>query len=122
MDLHVEIAAEKLFGIGPLAVTNSMLMMFVVMALIILGFWLVARNLQEVPGRWQGFLEMIVGFILGIVEGTAGRKASRALIPLVGGMFIFILFANYSGLPPGFGTIGFYRDEPASETHEITTE
>src|SRR4051794_18694421 len=121
MQIHVEIAAEKLFSIGPVDITNSMLTMFIVMALIIIGFWMGARNVQEVPGRWQGFLEMIVGFILGIVEGTAGRKASRALIPLVGGMFIFILFANYSGLLPGFGTIGFYRDEPASETHEITT-
>ena len=115
MDLHVEIAAEKLFKIGPLAVTNSMLMMFIVMALIIIGFWLVARNMQEVPGRWQGLLEMIVGFILGIVEGTAGRKASRQLIPLVGGIFIFILFANYSGLLPGVGTIGTWHTESTEE-------
>jgi len=121
MDLHVEIAAEKLFGIGPLAVTNSMLMMFIVMALIILGFWLVARNLQEVPGRWQGLIEMIVGFILGIVEGTAGRRASRQLIPLVGGIFIFILFANYSGLLPGVGTIGTWRTESTEEANAAST-
>jgi F-type H+-transporting ATPase subunit a len=110
MTIHVEIAAETLFKIGPIAVTNSMLTMFIVMGLIILGFWLVARNLKDVPGRWQGLLEMIVGFIMGIVEGTAGRKVSRALMPLVGGIFIFILFANYSGLLPGVGTIGKWKE------------
>jgi F-type H+-transporting ATPase subunit a len=115
MNIHVEIAAETLFHIGPIPVTNSMLTMFLVMAGILLVGWWVARDLKEVPGRGQGLIEIIVGFILGIVEGTAGRKAARGLMPLVGGMFIFILFANYSGLLPGVGTIGLWR-EPEHET------
>lgn len=117
MEIHVEIAAETLFEVGPIAVTNSMLTMFIIMGLILLGGWLIARNLREVPGRAQGIVEMIVGFIMGILEGTAGRAVSRRLMPLVGGIFIFILFANYSGLFPGIGTIGIYRDaEHAEET------
>ncbi len=120
MEIHVEIAAETLFHVGPVPVTNSMLTMFLVMGVILLGGWLIARNLQVVPGRAQGMIEMIVGFIMGIVEGTAGRKASRQLMPLVGGLFIFILFANYSGLFPGVGTIGFYRESEHAE--EIHTE
>jgi F-type H+-transporting ATPase subunit a len=118
MEIHVEIAAETLFDVGPIAVTNSMLTMFIIMGLILLGGWLVARNLKEVPGRAQGLVEMIVGFIMGILEGTAGRTASRKLMPLVGGIFIFILFANYSGLFPGVGTVGIWREaEHAEETH-----
>jgi F-type H+-transporting ATPase subunit a len=96
-----------------------MLTMFIIMGLLLLVGWLVARNMKEVPGRAQGFVEIIVSFIMGIVEGTAGRRASRKLMPLVGGLFIFILFANYSGLFPGVGTIGIWREaehEPA--THE----
>lgn len=115
MEIHVEIAAETLFHIGPIPVTNSMLTMFIVMGGLLLVGWLIARNLQEVPGRAQALVEMIVGFILGIVEGTAGRSFARKLIPLVGSMFIFILFANYSGLLPGVGTIGVWR-EPEHET------
>src|SRR5687768_15630260 len=110
MEIHVEIAAETLFHVGPIPVTNSMLTMFAIMGLLLLVGWLVARNLKEVPGRGQGFVEIIVSFIMGIVEGTAGRRAARKLIPLVGGMFIFILFANYAGLLPGVGTVGVYRD------------
>ena len=117
MEIHVEIAAETLFDVGPIAVTNSMLTMFIIMGVLLLGGWLIARNLKEVPGRAQGLVEMMAGFILGILEGTAGRTAARRLMPLVGGIFIFILFANYSGLFPGVGTIGVWQDaEPAEET------
>ena len=115
MEIHVEIAAETLFHVGPIPVTNSMLTMFIVMGRLLLAGTLIARSLQEVPGRAQGLVEIIVGFILGIVEGTAGRSAARKMIPLVGGMFIFILFANWSGLFPGVGTIGVWR-EPEQRT------
>jgi F-type H+-transporting ATPase subunit a len=118
MEIHVEIAAETLFDIGPIPVTNSMLTMFIVMGLLLLAGRLIARNLKMVPGRTQAIAELIIGFILGIVEGTAGHAASRRLIPLVGGIFIFILFANFSGLLPGVGTVGVWRDEE----HEATTE
>ena len=122
MEIHVEIAAETLFKVGPIPVTNSMLTMFIIMTLVFVFFWLVARNLKVVPGRAQGLLEMLIGFIMGIVEGTAGRKASRQLMPLVGGIFIFIIFANYSGLLPGVGTVGIYKDEVEETTHESTPE
>jgi F-type H+-transporting ATPase subunit a len=127
MEIHVEIAAETLFDIGPIPVTNSMLTMFIIMAFVLISGWLIARNLKEVPGRAQGLVEMIVGFIMGIVEGTAGRKASRQLMPLVGGIFIFILFANYSGLFPGVGTVGIWREsehaaEHTTEEEDVTDE
>jgi F-type H+-transporting ATPase subunit a len=119
MEIHVEIAAETLFHVGPIPVTNSMLTMFLVMGFLLITGHLIARNMKTVPSRWQGLAEMIVGFILGIVEGTAGRRVARQLIPLVGSMFIFILFANYSGLLPGVGTVGIYRtSDHAEEIHE----
>src|SRR3954451_2023941 len=119
LDVHVEIAAETLFHIGPIPVTNSMLTMFLVMAfLIIVGTW-IARKAKDVPSRSQSLFEMIVEFILGLVESTAGKKQGRRLFPLVGGIFIFILVANYSGLPPGVGTTGFYPDD---ETTQSPTE
>src|SRR5215213_7260418 len=121
MDVHVEIAAETLFDLGPIPVTNSMLTMFIVMGLLILAGWLIARNAKEVPSRSQSILEMIVEFLLGLVESTAGRKLGRQIFPLVGGLFIFILFANYSGLLPGVGTIGVYRtEEEAAHTTAAT--
>jgi F-type H+-transporting ATPase subunit a len=117
MEVHVELAAEKLFSIGPIPVTNSMLMMFIVMGLLLLIFSSIARKAQVVPTRGQGVLEVIVEFLLGLVEGTAGKRLGRQIFPLVAGIFIFIAFANYSGLLPGVGTIGYYKEETTEEEH-----
>jgi F-type H+-transporting ATPase subunit a len=100
-----------------------MFMMFVVMALILIVFTIIARGAKYIPGRAQGVVEMIVEFILDLVEGTAGRRIGRRIFPLVAGIFIFILFANFSGLLPGVGTITLDKgdDSHAAET-TLTTE
>jgi F-type H+-transporting ATPase subunit a len=121
VDVHVEIAAETLFHVGPIPVTNSMLTMFIVMGLLLFAGWMIARNAKEIPSHSQSIFEMIAEFILGLVEASAGKRLGRQIFPLVGGIFIFIIFANYSGLLPGVGTVGFYKEEPAT-SGETTTE
>ncbi len=133
MEVHVEIAAETLFHLGPIPVTNSMLTMFLVMGALLLVGAHIARRAQVVPGRIQSVFELIVEFLLGLVEGTAGRRAGRRtgglcpgqlglrrIFPLIGGIFIFILFANYSGLLPGVGTIGYYEEQAETAVHGST--
>src|SRR5690348_8914963 len=121
MDIHVSIAAEPLFHIGPLPVTNSFLMMLIVMAGLILFGAYIARRATLVPGRLQAAFEMIVEFLLELVDGTAGRAAGRKIFPLIGGIFIFIAFANYVGVLPGVGTIGFYENEPVATAQHAAT-
>jgi F-type H+-transporting ATPase subunit a len=123
MELHVELAAETLFHIGPIPVTNSMLVMFLVMGFLLLIGSTIARRAQTIPtSHAQSIAEVIVEFLLGLVESTAGKRAGRRIFPLVGAVFIFILFANYSGLFPGVGTIGYWHEEVAEVTHEAETE
>lgn len=66
---------------------------------------------QLVPGRLQSIFEMVVEFLLGLVEGTAGKRLGRRIFPLIGGLFIFIIVANYTGLLPGIGTIGIWHEK-----------
>src|SRR5581483_8909583 len=121
MEVHVSLAPETLFHLGPLPVTNSFITMLIVMALLILVGAAIARNAKLIPGRWQAAYEMIVEFLLELVDGTAGRAAGRKIFPLVGGIFIFIAFANYVGVLPGVGTIGFYENEPAATEQHAST-
>ena len=122
-DLHISLAAETLFEIGPVSVTNSMLVMFLVMAAILIVFSLLARRAQTVPGRAQGVVELIVEFVLNLVESTAGKRIGRRIFPLVAGLFIFILFANLSGLLPGVGTIYVTKEEDeAAHAEDVTLE
>jgi F-type H+-transporting ATPase subunit a len=123
MDVHIELAAEELFKIGPFSVTNSFMTMLIVMALILIVGVFVARKAQMIPGRLQAAIELVLEFLLGLSESAGGRSLGRSVFPLVSGLFIFILFANYSGLLPGVGTVGVERDDPhAEEEHEETTD
>lgn len=119
MNVHVSLAAEALFHIGPIPVTNSMLTMFIVMALLLIVGRLIAVRAAIIPGRLQGAFEEIVEFMLGLVEGAAGRTLGRRVFPLVAGLFIFILFANYSGLFPGVGTIGYWHHETVTASGTV---
>jgi F-type H+-transporting ATPase subunit a len=116
MEVHVSIAAETLFHIGPIPITNSFLTMLIVMAVLLIVGAIIGRSARVIPAsRAQSVAELIVEFILSLVENTASsKKAARRIFPLVAGIFIFILFANYSGLFPGVGTIGVWHEEPAA--------
>ena len=118
MEIHISIAAETLFHVGPVPVTNSMLTMFIVMALLLIGGAAIARGANVVPGRWQGIFEVTAEFILNLVESTGGKSFGRRLFPMVGAIFIFIAVANYTGVLPGVGTIGVYHAEEAEAVEQ----
>jgi F-type H+-transporting ATPase subunit a len=120
MEIHIAIAPETLFTVGPINVTNSLFMTFVVMGLLLIVGAVIARNAKLVPGRWQSVFEVTASFILDLVESTGGRSFGRRIFPLVGAIFMFIVIANYSGLLPGVGTIGIYRTEPAAAEADAT--
>ncbi|HEY8597817.1 MAG TPA: F0F1 ATP synthase subunit A [Thermomicrobiales bacterium] len=116
---HVSLAAEKLFG-SP--ISNSMLTMFLVMIALILFFVVATRRVTTggataayaAPRGAQNFAEFVIESLLNLVEGTAGKKQGRVIFPLIATLFIFILSANYAGLLPGVGTIG-YCEHPEGE-------
>lgn len=107
-DMHIVLKAEALFHIGPIPITNSFFMMIVVMSLILIVGSIAARRITENPntgGRFGAAVEFIVGFLLNLTETTGGKKLGRRIFPLVSGLFIFIILANFSGLLPGVGSI-----------------
>jgi len=116
---HISLPAETLFSIGPLNVTNSMLTMFIVMVGLVIFFAYASRRLASgdraaiyaKPTGAQNFAEFVVEALANLAEGTAGRMLGRRVLPLVATLFIFILTANYAGLLPGVGTIGFCEHE-----------
>jgi F-type H+-transporting ATPase subunit a len=107
----ITLAPEELFSIGPISITNSNLTMIIVMVVLVILFFWITRNLQMVPGRKQALGEVTVEGLLGLAVSTSGNRAlSRRIFPLAATLFIFILFAFYSGLLPGVETIYIKKD------------
>lgn len=122
---HISLAAEKLFQIGPLVVTNSMIMMLIAMVALFLFLTRTAGRAQVVPtgSRMQALGEFIVEALLGLVEGVAGRMLGRRIFPLIGTLFTFIIIANWLALFPGVGTIGVYEKAQEKVAEQaVTTE
>jgi F-type H+-transporting ATPase subunit a len=54
------------------------------------------------PSKFQLFLEFCVVALQGFVRNIVGDREARALTPIIGTFFIFILSLNLFGLVPGF--------------------
>ena len=108
--VHVDIAAETLFAIGPLTVTNSMVGALLASILLLLAARWFTRRSGIVPSRGQSVIELPIEFLAGIVRGTGGKRW-RQFAPLILAIFLFVLTANWLSLLPGVGTIGIWEGE-----------
>jgi F-type H+-transporting ATPase subunit a len=75
---------------------------WVVMALLLVLAFLARRSLSLVPKGWQNVLESYVEGMVNFMSGILGGIDSRPYLPLIGTLFLFILFCNWIGLIPGF--------------------
>jgi len=63
-----------------------------------------------VPSGIQSIAEMIVGGLYDFFTSVAGKHIKQ-FFPLIATFFLFIIVANWFGLLPGVGTVGFYEAE-----------
>jgi F-type H+-transporting ATPase subunit a len=96
--------------------TNSLLVAGIVLVLILWASRKATKNMQLVPRpahsflealSSQNFFEAVVEFFYERIESIVGPKMARKSFPLLATLFIFILIANWFGLIPGVGTIGW---------------
>ncbi|HLC95037.1 MAG TPA: F0F1 ATP synthase subunit A [Patescibacteria group bacterium] len=105
--MEISIAAETLFSIGGLPVTNAFLIGFLVSIFLILVLRWVERRKQLVPRGVQNVIEIIFEGLLALMENVLGDKTqARKFFPLIATIFLFILISNWVGLLPGAGTVG----------------
>jgi F-type H+-transporting ATPase subunit a len=113
---EVSLAAEPIFHIGSFAVTNSLLTSWLIMLLLIVLSLLVTRRMPKnletaneaelVPqSGLQNAVEMIVEGFYGMARNIGGSWAPK-FFPIIMTMFLFVILANFSGLIPGFSSIG----------------
>lgn len=89
-----------LFHIGPVPITEAVLVTWAIM--LILGTFaaLATRRLSLTPGKTQVVLELIVTTLDGQIRDTMQRDPAPFLA-LIGTIFLFVFTANWSSLVPG---------------------
>src|SRR5260370_28407362 len=92
--------------------SNSFVCTVIVTGLIVWVARWATRNMQLVPSGPQNLFELVVETLYSTFEGIVGRHMISKVFPLLATLFIFILAANWIGLFPGVGTIGFGKPGP----------
>jgi len=97
--------AERIWDAIP--ITNSMVMIWIVAAVLILVAQLATRNLALVPSGLQNLVEWAVESLYNFLEGILGKHLVHRTFWFFGTIFILILSVNWLGLIPGMGSIGW---------------
>ena len=87
--------------------TNSILFTMIGGVAIVVLARQATRRMQLVPSGGQNLFEAIVEALYGMLEDIVGKHMIARVFSLMATLFIFILVANWSGLLPGVGTIGW---------------
>jgi F-type H+-transporting ATPase subunit a len=88
-------------------ITNSMVVTWIAAGVLIAVSQVATRKMQPVPAGLQNFWEWLVEGVKGFLEGIIGKHLVERTFWFFATTFIFILFANWIGLIPGVGTIGW---------------
>lgn len=106
-ELHIPgIAAEAIFHIGNITITNTMLNVWIALGIFFVFGLILRKRLTIKPGKLQNTVEYFLESLMGYFDQVTGdRKKTLRFLPLAGTVFFFILFSNWLGLLPGTGSI-----------------
>lgn len=105
--IHVVLKAEEVFNVMGFPITNSLIMTWIVLAVLI-GFALFFRKkIAMIPGKLQAGIEwMFEGVLNYMTEVLEDEKVARRFFPLIMTIFFFVLVGNELAFLPGVGSIG----------------
>lgn len=103
-------APDVITQLGPLPITNTLLHTLVVDAVLIFLALHVSKNITKIPKGVQNIMEPVIEGMYNLTESIATSKnATTRIFPYIMTFFLFIFTANFTGLLPGVGTIGFFE-------------
>ena len=101
-------------------ISSSMVVTWIVAAFLILFARSAMKSVKAVPDGKQNFWEWMVESLYLFLEDIIGRALVKKAFWFFATIFIFILFANWAGLIPGVGTIGWGHPGADGSLHHIS--
>jgi F-type H+-transporting ATPase subunit a len=105
--ISVVLKAEHLGDLFGLPLTNSLLMTWTVVALLLFFAFFVRNRLALIPGKLQTAVEWLFQSVLDYMSETLEDETlARKFFPLVMTIFLFVFVANEMAFIPGVGSFG----------------
>lgn len=99
-----------------LPVSNSIIMVWLAVALIVLFCRIATKKMTLVPTGLQNLAEWLVESLYDFLGNLLGKHLIKRTFWYFGSVFFFILVSNYLGLIPGVGTIGWHLTDAAGNS------
>lgn len=107
----ISLRAEELFHVAGMPLTNALALSLVVVIVLVVGAFILRRQLAIIPGIFQNIIESVIEGALELMDSVLGsREKSEKYLPLVATIFIFVIISNWFGILPGVGSVGI-REE-----------
>src|SRR5437016_3745360 len=98
----------QVFGKNEFTLTHVLLTLLVTLVIVVgaIAFFIASKSREGgvVPPRkmtFRHFFEYLTESVYGMAEGALGEERAPKYLPLVGSLWLFILFSNLIGLIPG---------------------
>lgn len=110
--IHVVLAAEQIGSVFGFPITNSLVMMWGVMVLLIGFAYFFGRSLKLVPGKLQAGFEWGFTAVFDFVAETLeSEKLAKRFLPLILTIFLIVFVSNELAFLPGVGSIGTHHGD-----------
>lgn len=122
--IHVALSAEQIGTVFGIPLTNTLLMSWIVMALLFIFAIVVRSRLSLIPGKFQTFVELLFSYVYEFIETTLEDSTwARRIFPLLLTLFLFIALANLLEFMPGVGSFtATYNGETAPLLRSMNTD
>jgi len=110
---EISIAPETLFHVGPLAITNSQILGFFGVAILLAIMFSVVRSIKKGGrGRLMHVVMMLFENLYDTtVEVIGDKKTARKIIPLAVTLMLFFMINNWLGILPIVGSVKWHDHE-----------
>lgn len=107
--ITIHLAPEAIGTFFGVHITNTLMTVWLTMAILIVVALLVNSNLKAVPTKLQSIFEALIGAVHSYMADVLESKTlATKFFPLVMTIFLFILTMNWVGLLPGIDSVGLY--------------
>ena len=100
---------EPIIFLGSITISNTFLATLLVDFIIVSAAITISKKIKLIPNLFQNVVESIIETFYSLTESVAAKRTPK-IFPYFMTFFLFILIANWSGLIPGVGTIGFFEE------------
>lgn len=109
--LSIHLAPDSVGTLFGVPITNTLMSVWLTMAILVLLALLVRNKLSLVPGKLQNFFELVIGYVYDYMSDVLeSRQLALRFFPLVMTIFLFILLMNWVGLLPFVDAVGIHKE------------